>query len=416
MATPYTNNQRIPPAEIKRIVLIVSTSAEDDIPDRPSLEKSLPYRLLDCIAAQRLPGEHYACWRIYTEQSALTAKALENRFGDKFHFDNLGPIADIDDAQGVFARVMEIAAEPINEGQAVFCDLTGGTKTISIALVIACIYHALTTETSAELRPTFARSNGAGEEIFSFDLSGVLAEFYVGQQKRIGQLRHLTRLAPALAHEIKNPLNLISYDLFSMETEPLSDRAKELVREMRDAVRGIDKIIDSVQQAAREEAIAYRQTAINLGEVMLQIQARTQKRFPDLRLTLEGSFSGIHTRMPEEKLYSIFVNLIDNAANANKGRGEIRIYFTRAGRRLHVAVEDDGPGIPPELIDDLFKPLRRGKNSSGTGMGLAIVKAFVTEEGGTISYDPSYKAGARFLLELPVSAANGSNHDQNPNR
>ena len=279
--------------------------------------------------------------------------------------------------------------------------------------MVSCIYHALTADTSVKLRPTFVRPKDMDEKIhfYPFDVAGVIAEFYIGQQRRIGQLQHLTRLARTLAHEIKNPLSLITYDLFSVEKEPLSARAKELVHEMKGTVREITKIIDSIQQAAREETNTYHQTPIHLNEVMGHVQARTHKRFPNLRLILEGDYAGVHIRMPEEKLYSIFTNLIDNAAHASKGQGEVRIRFTCADNSLSVTIEDDGPGIPSEQIEDLFKPLRRGKNSSGTGMGLAIVKAFITEEGGTIAYDPSYKAGARFLLEIPISIANKSTHD-----
>jgi signal transduction histidine kinase len=420
MATLYTDSRRIPPAEIKRIVLIVSTSAEDDVPDRPPLEESLPYQLLARIAAQREPGESYACWRIYTAQSAQTARALEDCFGDKFQFDKLRPIGSVDDVQGIFTTVMEIAAEPINQGQTVFCECTGGTKTISIALALACNHHALTSETNVKLVPTFVRSKDTGGEIvfYPFDLSSVLVEEqlrYVEQQKRIGQLQHLARLSPVLAHEIKNPLNLISADLFLLQSEPLSGRAKELLREMESSVRGIEKIISSIQQAARAEADSYRQRAIHLSEVMRRIQARTTKRFPELSFEISGNWSGIQLRIPEEKLYSIFTNLIDNAAYASEGKGRLRIDFSTVGDQLRVSVEDDGPGIPPEQRADLFKPLHRGKNSLGTGMGLSIVKAFVTEEGGTISYDHSYLAGARFLLELPIST-NERNHDQNTNR
>lgn len=421
MTTPYTNDRQIPPEQIKRLVLIVSTSEMDNVPGRPSLEDSLPYRLLDCIAPKQAPGESYACWRIYTKQSARTAEALEQQFKQYFTFDELGPIADIDDAQGIFTTVMRITAEPINQGQTIYCECTGGTATMSIALALTCNHHALTAETSTKLVPTFIRPKDMGREIhfYPFDLSSILNEEqlrYVEQQKRIGQLQHLARLTPVLVHEINNPLNEISLALLAMQTEPLSDHAKELLCGMESVVRRINKIIESIRQTVREEVDTYRQTAIHLSEVMHRIQARTQKQFPELRLALEGNYAGIHLRIPEEKLYSIFTNLIDNAAHATLGQGAIRIRFVSEGNRLHVSVEDDGPGVPPEQREDLFKPLRRGKDSSGMGMGLSIIKAFVTEEGGTIAYDHTYVAGARFLLELPVSTATESNYDQNFSR
>ena len=415
MTTPYTDDRQIPPSQIKRIVLIVSTSAKDGVPNRP-LEESLPYRLLDCIATAQLSGEKYACWRIYTEQSAQTAKALAAKFSQQFTFDQLAPIASIDDAQGIFTTVMQIAAEPINQEQTVYCECTGGTATMSIALALACNHHALTAETSTKLVPTFIRPKDVGGEIifYPFDLSSVLAEEqfrYVEQQKRLGQLQHLARLAPVLAHEIKNPLNTISQRLFLLQSESLSESAKELLGEMKGAVGWVTKTIGSIQQVVRGEADNYRQTIVYLSEVMRRIQTRVTKRFPELLLEIDGELAGIRLQLPEVKLYSILTNLIDNAAVACQGQGRVKVSFHQQGDRLRVSIEDNGPGIPLEQREDLFKPLRRGKDSSGTGLGLSIVKAFVTEEGGAIVYDHSYTAGTRFLLDLPIAIVSEERHD-----
>lgn len=298
----------VQPGDAKRIILQVSPSDLDGSNYRQKPEETIAFKSLSQIASNQAAGEDYACWLIYTEQSAKTAAFLKQYFSNSFRFDDIGSIESMDNALKIFELVMQIASDPINAERSVICDCTGGTKTMSIALALACNHHKLTSESQTELILTFipSENNGSGIAFHKYDLSRVIAEEqqrYIDQQKRIGRLRHLARLSPILAHEIKNPLNLISADLHLLRDQPVDAYAKDLLREIGDSVKEID----------------------------------------------------------------------------------------------------------------LFKPMRRGKNSPGTGMGLNIVKSFVTEEGGTITYDDSYESGARFVIELPILPMNGSGHDENLN-
>jgi signal transduction histidine kinase len=155
----------------------------------------------------------------------------------------------------------------------------------------------------------------------------------------------------------------------------------------------------------REERDSYIPSKIQLTEAIHRLKLRTERRFPQLSLEVSGNVAGIHLNITEEKLYTIFTNLIDNAAFATGEVGTVRLNFSFNENRMIVSVEDNGTGIPIELRRDLFKAMHKGKNPSGTGMGLSIVKAFVMEEGGTISYDESFNHGARFLIELPIEKA-----------
>jgi signal transduction histidine kinase len=410
----------VQPGDAKRIILQVSPSDLDGSHHRQRPEETIAFKSLSQIASNQADGEDYACWPIYTEQSAKTAAFLKQYFSNNFRFDDIGDIESMDNALKIFELVMQIASDPINAGRSVICDCTGGTKTMSIALALACNHHKLTSESQTEMILTFipSENNGSGIAFHKYDLSRVIAEEqqrYIDQQKRIGRFRHLARLSPILAHEIKNPLNLISADLHLLRDQPVNAYAKDLLREIGDSVKEIDKIIVSIQQAVREESDSQLQPVIHLTEAARRIKARTEKRFPGMLLEIGGCLSGVRLRMAEEKVYTIFTNLIDNAANANRGKGRVKMNFEPREDRLHVVVEDDGPGIPPDVKTDLFKPMRRGKNSPGTGMGLSIVKSFVTEEGGTITYDDSCESGARFVIELPILPMNGSGHDENLN-
>lgn len=400
------------PSDVKRVILLVSPSQLDGASHRTSPGQTITYETLSQITNRRNPQERCFCWLIYTDESEKTAEFLKRQFSANVRFGNLGRIEDVYSALKIFEVIMQIASDSINIGQSVICDCTGGAKTMSIAMALAWTHHVLTAESQTELVLTYIppRESGGNFSFHKFDdaLSHLIAEEqrrYIDQQQRVGRLHYLARLSPILAHEIKNPLNLISADLHLLRDQPVNEYSRELLGEMERSVKEIDKLIVSIQHAVREESEANLQFSIQLAEVVRRIKARTEKRFPELTLEISGPPSKLRMKTAEEKLYVIFTNLIDNAAHASHGKGKVALNFTPNNGHLLVSIEDNGPGIPSDLKPVLFKPMHKGRNRNGTGMGLSIVKMFVTEEGGTITYDDSFTSGTRFLIELPLEQA-----------
>jgi signal transduction histidine kinase len=394
---------------IKRVILLVSPSKEDGSEQWPSVEQTIAYECLSQISLHQIPEETYWCWLICTEQSEQTAKFLRQYFSSMFQFGDLPLIKGLDSAREIFELIMQIANNPLNSEQSIFCDCTGGTKTMSIAMALACTHYNLTTTSRTNLILTFKdQQTSDGNALFrKYDLSRVVAEEqrqYVEQQERIGRLRYLARLSPILAHEIKNPLNTINANLYSLRNKVDQQYSKKVVR-MERAVTEISETIDNVQRIVRAESPdVYVPPQIPLVEIVQRLKARTERHFPDLTFSVKGKLERIHLKIPEEKLYTIFTNLIDNAAKATQGKGTVNLTFNCHQHGLSVSVEDDGPGIPRELRSHLFKPFYKGKDSAGTGIGLSIVKMFVLEEGGTISLDDTFERGARFIIELPCES------------
>jgi C4-dicarboxylate-specific signal transduction histidine kinase len=93
-----------------------------------------------------------------------------------------------------------------------------------------------------------------------------------------------------------------------------------------------------------------------------------------------------------------------NALDALRGRGSVSLRARRDGERCVLLVEDDGPGIAPEIADRLFEPFATTKpTGQGTGLGLAVSLALVESMGGTIRASSRHPHGARFEVELRVS-------------
>ena len=108
-----------------------------------------------------------------------------------------------------------------------------------------------------------------------------------------------------------------------------------------------------------------------------------------------------------DKLRQILANLLENAVRYSKGRIKIEIVAAQGhGDAVAVSVDDDGPGIPEELLERIFTQFWRGSRQGGTGLGLFIVKGIIEAHGGTITASRSSSGGARFRFTLPTAQAN----------
>ena len=110
------------------------------------------------------------------------------------------------------------------------------------------------------------------------------------------------------------------------------------------------------------------------------------------------------------KFERIVDNLVHNAVRHAGSGATVWVRLTRDGDDLVLVVEDDGPGIAPELRERLFEPFEQGTRASsdaspGTGLGLSLVRQFVALHGGSVRVDDRSEGGARFEVRMPVAAA-----------
>ena len=109
-----------------------------------------------------------------------------------------------------------------------------------------------------------------------------------------------------------------------------------------------------------------------------------------------------------DELHRLVVNLIDNALIHTPPATPVRVRVTREGDEAVLVVEDDGPGIPEELRDQVFGRFVRGSGPAdqapggGTGLGLAIVRSVAGAHGGSVEAGSADSGGARLTVRMPV--------------
>jgi signal transduction histidine kinase len=243
------------------------------------------------------------------------------------------------------------------------------------------------------------------------DLERTTAELTTAQEQlvRSARLAAVGRLSAGVAHEIGNPLAAIRGLLDLMQSGDLdSQEEKEFVgRIQREAERIHHTIRDLLDFSRNEPAQEGRiETSADLSEVISDtiklIDRQTRFRDIDLALSLDDGLPRV--RGDHERLRQLLLNLLFNAADALVGKGRIEVRAANGGGVVQLIVEDDGPGIDAEILEQVFDPFVTTKApGQGTGLGLAVCHTIVEGLGGSIEAANREQGGAAFKVELPAA-------------
>lgn len=220
-------------------------------------------------------------------------------------------------------------------------------------------------------------------------------------------------MAEMLAHEIKNPLAGISgaAQLLSMS---LNAEDREMTDLIVEETRRIVKLLEQVEQFGNLRPPERR--AVNIHDALDRARKSALMGFAAHMQIVEDYDPSLPSTLADpDQLMQVFLNLIKNAAEACKSSGStirLRTFYDlslRLRRKhggpavlpLNVEIIDDGPGIPPEITNDIFEPFVSGREN-GTGLGLALVSKIISDHEGWIQVD-SVPGRTVFRVSLPVA-------------
>lgn len=206
-----------------------------------------------------------------------------------------------------------------------------------------------------------------------------------------------------IAHEIRNPLTLVSSSLQVIEAQHPEvkdfynwNQTMEDLRFMCSLLNELSTFNNSsflhysvfpIEKLLKNIAVSF---AISLDSENSQI------RFSSRIASGIGDFTG-----DKIKLEQVFLNLLKNAKEAVKEDGTIFLSADKENAQLVIRCTDNGCGIPDDELDKIFDPFYSHKES-GTGLGLSLSKRIVEAHGGTITASSSHKSGTVFTVTLPV--------------
>jgi signal transduction histidine kinase len=206
------------------------------------------------------------------------------------------------------------------------------------------------------------------------------------------------------SHELRSPLSSVRAELEVALRSPNGAAWPEVAAGVLEEHARLERLVEDLLALARSDESRYGPTAeVDLDHVVHQETRRLRDAPIDTRdvapVRLQGS---------ARDLARLVGNLLENAAR--HARRRIAVELSHMDGVAVLAVEDDGPGIPPEDRDRVFERFTRldegrTRDSGGVGLGLALVRSIAHHHGGTVHVEEGASHGARFVVSLPMAAA-----------
>ena len=215
-----------------------------------------------------------------------------------------------------------------------------------------------------------------------------------------------------VSYELRSPLtNIIGFaELLMHETTgPLNERQRDYVHHIASSSGELETIVDDILDLATVDAGIME---LEISEVPIErtvksaadlIAERLREHRIGLDIDLARAPQTFHA--DENRVRQILFNLLSNAANYAPEGSSVRLSCTREPAGIVFSVHDDGPGIPPEVLDTIFKrfePRNNGGRRRGAGLGLSIVKSFVELHDGTVEIETGPEAGTTVICRFPM--------------
>jgi signal transduction histidine kinase len=235
-------------------------------------------------------------------------------------------------------------------------------------------------------------------------LEGMLSALNDAHAETEAMLVRQRRFVADASHELRTPLTSVLANL-ELLAESLRGEQGEAARSaLRSSQRMRRLVADLLLLARSDVGRVVPREPCDLARIVVEAAAELGPVSDSHEISL-----GVHPAMVQaarDELHRLAINLLENALRHTPPGTEIRV-FTGIGPdgRATLTVEDDGPGVLPDIAPSLFERFVRGAGDRGGsfGLGLAIVRAVAESHGGTVTLDPAYRNGARFIVRLPAA-------------
>jgi len=220
---------------------------------------------------------------------------------------------------------------------------------------------------------------------------------------RHSRLAAMGEMAAMLAHEVRNPLGAM--ELFTgLLLQDLKERpdAQRLAQQVARGIADLNHLVTNLLEFTRTQKP--RSEMVDCCEVLENALRYTADLRAPGGIVVERHYSGpaVLALADPDLLLPVMTNLVRNALQAMGDGGTLRLEIATESRAVVLAVADTGPGIAPEMQEEIFRPFYTTR-ARGTGLGLAVVRGLVTAMGGRLEVVSQVGQGAAFTVRLPLA-------------
>ncbi len=216
------------------------------------------------------------------------------------------------------------------------------------------------------------------------------------------KLAALGQLSAGIAHEINNPLLVISGRVEMLKDEKASQRVKEGLNLINIQAERIRRLVDGILKFARKTTPVFAEIDINEA-VEMALPLICCNNLPAAKIEIEKDLEKNlpHIKGDLHQLQEVFLNLLINAYQSMPEGGTVRITTTNfQNLYAQIQIRDTGIGIPARHLKDIFMPFFSTKND-GTGLGLSICHNIIKSHNGSIELESQVGRGSTFTIKLP---------------
>lgn len=220
---------------------------------------------------------------------------------------------------------------------------------------------------------------------------------------------NLRQLTFALTHDLQTPLASLggAVDAFRrLAGDRVSDEASKWLDRIESSADRMTRMLDELMMFARANSEKLTCTDVLLQDVIGDVLEELAGADVTQGVTIDNAVPDMHLHADRDGLHRALQNVISNAIkhNTREDDRQVRLDATAHDGRITIAVSDNGPGIPDDLLERVFLPFTRaGGSPAGTGLGLAIVRSHIERMGGRVRIESDGRSGTRMLIELSAA-------------
>jgi two-component system sensor histidine kinase PilS (NtrC family) len=247
-------------------------------------------------------------------------------------------------------------------------------------------------DVAQHLKLRFAAADTAGLQV---ERNVIFLEDVTGIEEKAQQLKlaSMGRLTASIAHEVRNPLSAIGHANSLLEEDLQAPVHKRLLKIISDNVARVNRMVEDILQLSRKAQSHHE--PMELESFLNELKAEFDETHKlDSRILCLGGMRQVVVRFDPLHLREVLINLLNNAVRYASGTpASIRVFVVQvAGRPLELHVQDDGPGISPQVRAHLFEPFYT-TSSKGTGLGLYLARELCLNNDAMLDYEHRFESG-----------------------
>ncbi|MCB9455910.1 MAG: GAF domain-containing protein [Anaerolineaceae bacterium] len=240
------------------------------------------------------------------------------------------------------------------------------------------------------------------------DLERTLKELQSTRDKlsRAERLSLIGQTMSSLVHDMKNPLAIIlGYAGILQEENVTYEERKSFAGQIITYVEMFSSMSQEIlDYTLGDENVKKASVPLDLFLRQVNDLLLPPGLVRPVKISIENATpAGTMITVDSQRFSRVFQNLVNNAVDAIEGKGgtQVVVRAEQNGDEIRFSITDDGPGVPPDIVDTMFEPFVTFGKQHGTGLGLAIVDHIVSLHGGRIRYETASGGGARFIFNVP---------------